>query len=159
MSSSIKTIEEMQEIVEQLKEENKKIITTNGSFDILHKAHANLLKKAKRLGDILIVLIGDDKSIKRRKGETRPIIPEDERAFLISELKSVDYVVIFNEDKPLNCIEKIKPYIHVKGGSWDPNRLSEEKIFIEALGGTHKIFDFEQGLSTTNIIQKILDSH
>jgi rfaE bifunctional protein nucleotidyltransferase chain/domain len=157
MDPHIKTMEEMESLVEGLRDQGKTIITTNGSFDILHTAHINLFKKAKKLGDVLIVLLNDDDSIKRNKGASRPIVPEDERAFVVSELKSVDYVALFNEDKPLNYLRVIKPNVHVKGGSWDPDRLSEEKSFIENLGGEYRTFELEAGLSTTNIIEKILD--
>jgi len=147
----------MEKVVKKLKIESKKIVTTNGSFDILHYAHVNLLEKAKKEGDILIVLLNSDSSIKRNKGEKRPIIPQEERAKMLESLKCVDYVFIFDEDKPLNYLTKIKPDVHVKGGSYLPDRIKEEKELIESWGGKLKMFELEDGFSTTNLIQKIVD--
>ena len=118
-----------------------------------------MLKKAKREGDVLIVLLNSDSSIKRNKGDKRPIVPQDERAKMLAGLEIVDYVVTFDEDKPLRLLEMIKPDVHVKGGSVDPERMKEEIIFIENLGGVHKHFELEDGLSTTNIINKILETY
>ncbi|MDO8563638.1 MAG: adenylyltransferase/cytidyltransferase family protein [Nanoarchaeota archaeon] len=159
MDSKIKNIPEIEEIVRNLKEQGKTIVTTNGSFDILHLAHVNLLKKAKNEGDILIVLVNSDESIKRNKGKDRPIISQDERAEIIAALESVDYVVIFEEDKPLTLLEKIKPHKHIKGGSWDPIRMKEEKEFISTWKGEYKNFELEEGFSTTDIIERILEKH
>ncbi len=157
--SKIKTREEIKEIVSKLKQEEKVIVTTNGSFDILHYAHINLLEKAKKEGDILIVLLNDDNSIKRQKGENRPIIPQDERARMLEALEAVDYVVIFDEDKPLELLKEIQPRKHVKGGSFIPERIKEEKELLESWGGEFKNFELEEGFSTTNIIEKILENH
>ena len=159
MDSKIKTRSELKQIVESLKKQHKKIITTNGTFDILHVAHLRLLKKAKSLGDILIVLINSDSSVKRFKGDKRPIIPERERAEALSCLDSVDFVTIFSEDTPLDTLKVIKPDIHVKGGSFIPEKIKEEKELLESWNGKFKSFDLEQGYSTTNIIQKILDTY
>ncbi|MBS3093099.1 adenylyltransferase/cytidyltransferase family protein [Candidatus Pacearchaeota archaeon] len=155
----IRSIEEIERVVPNFKNKSKIIVTTNGSFDLIHGAHARLLNKAKELGDYLIVLLNSDESIKRNKGPQRPIIPEIERAYMLSELKAVDYVVIFPQDKPLEYLARIKPDVHVKGGSVDNKKLKEEIEFIENLGGEYKIFELEHGLSTTNIIQKILDAY
>ncbi|MEK6891373.1 MAG: adenylyltransferase/cytidyltransferase family protein [Nanoarchaeota archaeon] len=159
MIDKIKTGEEIEAIVRKLKAHGEIVVTTNGSFDILHSAHLHLLKKAKREGDILIVLLNSDSSIRRNKGDKRPIVPEDERAKMLAGLETVDYVVVFEEDKPLKLLEQIKPDVHVKGGSVDPERLKEEVAFIESLGGKHKHFELEEGFSTTNIINRILESY
>lgn len=156
---NIKSIEEIEFISENLRKENKIIVTTNGTYDILHSAHVRLLKKAKSLGDILIVLINSDESIRRNKGPNRPIISENERAYLLSELKSVDYVVIFPQDKPLEYLARIKPHIHVKGGTYITERIAEEEEFVAKWGGKYKTFELEEGFSSTNIIEKILDSY
>ena len=155
----IKTHEEIKEIGEKLRKENKIIITTNGSFDIMHYAHINLLKKAKQEGDFLIVLLNSDSSIKRFKGETRPIIPQDERALMLEALEYVDYIVIFEEDKPLKLLEIIKPHKHVKGGSFIPERIKEEQELLRGWGGEFKNFELDDSFSTTNIINKILKNH
>mgnify|MGYP001563089024 FL=1 len=153
----IRTIEEIEGLAKELRLQNKTIITTNGSYDLIHSAHIRFLKKAKELGDILIVLLNSDDSVRRNKDPNRPIIPENERACLLSELKPVDYVVIFPQDKPLDYLEIIKPHFHVKGGTWLEERIKEEKDFIAKWGGKYKTFELEEGYSSTNIIKKILD--
>jgi D-beta-D-heptose 7-phosphate kinase/D-beta-D-heptose 1-phosphate adenosyltransferase len=158
-SEKIKTKEEITKIAENLRKNSKSIATTNGSFDILHYAHLDILEKAKNEADVLVVLLNSDASIKRFKGETRPIIPEKERAAMLSALASVDYVVIFNEDKPLELIKAIKPNLHVKGGSFIEERVREEKELLESWGGRFKNFELEEGFSTTNIINSILEKH
>ncbi len=156
MDDKIKNIKQIEEIVKNSREQGKTIATTNGSFDILHLAHIHLLRKAKKEGDILIVLLNSDESIRRNKGKDRPIISQNERAEIISALESVDYVVIFDEDTPLALLEKIKPHMHIKGGSFDSVRMKEEKEFISSWKGEYKNFELEEGLSTTNIIERIL---
>jgi len=159
MKEKIKTREEIEEISRELKTEGKKIVTTNGSFDILHYAHVIILEKAKTEGDTLIVLLNSDSSIKRVKGDNRPIIPQNERALMLSALQCVDYVVIFDEDNPLSLIEKIKPNVHVKGGSFILERIKEEKDLLESFGGEFKNFELEEGFSTTNIINKVIEKY
>ncbi len=157
MKNKIKTTEEILEIVERLREDGRAIVTTNGSFDILHCAHVNLLEKARDEGDILIVLLNSDESIKRFKGESRPIIPENERARMLAALECVNYIVIFNEENPLRLLEIIKPKKHVKGGSFVLERIKEEKDLLETWGGEFKNFELEEGYSSTKIINKILE--
>ncbi len=134
MNNKVKSQEEIVNITNKLKEQNKTIVTTNGSFDILHSAHISILQKAKQEakqeGDILIVLLNSDSSIKLNKGDKRPIIPEQERALMLSALEAVDYVVIFNEETPLPLLEKIKPHKHVKGGSAIQERITKEKELL-----------------------------
>jgi|SRR3989338_581068 len=157
--NKIKTLEELTPLAESLRSQNKVLVTTNGSFDILHSAHLNLLEKAKQEGDILIVLINSDASIKRFKGDKRPIIQEKERARMLAGLACVDYVIIFEDDTPLNTLKQIKPNKHVKGGSFLPERIKDEKELLESWQGEFKTFPLEQGYSTTNIIDKILQSY
>ena len=159
MINKIKTISELENIIKKLKSSGKIIVTTNGSFDILHSGHVNLLEKAKNEGDILIVLLNSDSSIKRNKGEKRPIIPENDRAKMLAALECIDYVVIFVEDKPLGYLSRIKPDKHVKGGSFDAERLKEEREFISQWGGKHVHFSLEDGFSTTKIIEDIIQRH
>lgn len=156
MSKKIRNIEEIEKICQDLKSDGKTIVTTNGSFDILHSAHVNLLEKAKNEGDILIVLINSDDSIKNLKGDKRPIFPQNERAKILSALECVDYVVIFNGDNPLSHLAKIKGNIHVKGGSHIEERISEEKKLVSSWNGDYKTFELEEGLSTSNKIDLIL---
>jgi len=112
----IKTADELEKISKRLRDENKIIVTTNGSFDLFHKAHAKLFAKAKDLGDYLIVLVNSDKSVRDNKGDKRPIILEDDRAYLVAALRSVDYVTIFDERTPLSLLKIIKPIFMQKAG-------------------------------------------
>jgi len=159
MKSKIKTQEEITAISELIREQGKIIVTTNGSFDILHAAHIRLFERAKKEGDCLIVLLNNDASIKRNKGENRPIVREDERAYVLAALQNINYVVIFDEDKPLEILKKIKPHLHAKGGSFIDERIAEEKELISGWGGQYKTFPLEEGFSTTNIINDILNKY
>ncbi|WP_297574180.1 D-glycero-beta-D-manno-heptose-7-phosphate kinase [uncultured Campylobacter sp.] len=153
-SSSSTNLEEkiksLDEICQILKNSDKKIVFTNGCFDILHAGHIKYLNKAKKLGDILIVGLNSDSSVKRLKGKTRPINSQNSRALLLSALEFVDFVVIFDEDTPLNLIEKIRPDILVKGADYAGKEVVGSNIAKEVV-----LVDFEDGFSTTNIINKI----
>lgn len=142
-------------IVNLAKEQGKKVVFTNGCFDILHVGHVSYLENAKRQGDILIVGVNSDKSTRRLKGPTRPINNENDRACMLSALKSVDYTVIFDEDTPEDLIAYLRPSIHVKGGDYKKDDLPETKI-VEAYGGKVVILNFVEGKSTTNIVNKIM---
>jgi glycerol-3-phosphate cytidylyltransferase len=133
---------------------NKKIIFTNGCFDILHRGHLTYLKQAKELGDFLWIGLNSDTSVKTLKGPSRPINSEMDRAFLLACLVFVDAVTIFKEDTPLTLISKIKPNIHVKGGDYKAESLPEYNL-VKSLGGDVQILPFVEGKSTTHIIQKI----
>lgn len=147
-------LEELLNIVSELKKQNKIILTTNGCFDIIHAGHVRYLKQAKELGDILIMCLNSDTSVKRLKGPSRPLNHEDDRAEVISSLQAVDYVVIFEEDTPIDILAKIKPNIHVKGGDYTEDTLPETKVIKEG-GGKIQFIPFVEGRSTTNIINKI----
>ena len=155
----IKTAGEIEKISKRLKDENKIIVTTNGSFDLFHKAHAKLFAKAKDLGDYLIVLVNSDKSVRDNKGDKRPIILEDDRAYLVAALRSVDYVTIFDERTPLSLLKIIKPNFHVKGGSYIEERIAEERKLVESWGGEFRAFPLEAGCSTTRIIDIIVQRY
>ncbi|WP_300329024.1 D-glycero-beta-D-manno-heptose 1-phosphate adenylyltransferase [Fusobacterium sp.] len=142
------------QLVENLKAQNKKVVFTNGCFDILHVGHLRYLNEAKKQGDILIIGVNSDSSVKRLKGETRPINNQFDRAELLCGLKAVDYAVIFEEDTPEELIATLKPSIHVKGGDYKKEDLPETKI-VESYGGEVRILSFVEGKSTTNIVNKI----
>ncbi|OGC10161.1 hypothetical protein A3J90_04140 [candidate division WOR-1 bacterium RIFOXYC2_FULL_37_10] len=150
----IKSRKELKEITQRLKEENSKIVFTNGCFDLLHLGHVRYLKEAKKLGDILIVGLNSDSSVRKLKGYPRPYLPEHERAEIIASLESVDFVVIFNETRPDNLIKIVKPYIHVKGGDYKISELPERHI-VKRYGGKIVVIPPTKGKSTTNIIEKI----
>ncbi|WP_297404372.1 D-glycero-beta-D-manno-heptose 1-phosphate adenylyltransferase [uncultured Cetobacterium sp.] len=141
-------------LIEELKKQNKKVVFTNGCFDILHVGHLTYLNEAKRQGDILIVGVNSDSSVKRLKGENRPINGEVDRAELLCGLKAVDYTVIFPEDTPCELLDDLKPSIHVKGGDYEKDDLPETNI-VEKNGGEVRILGFVEGKSTTNIVNKI----
>jgi rfaE bifunctional protein nucleotidyltransferase chain/domain len=153
---NILNIEELIEIRKILKAKNKKVVFTNGCFDILHAGHVDYLNKSKLLGDILIVAMNSDSSMKRIKGEKRPVVPQDERAFVLANLKAVDYVTIFNEDTPFETLKKLVPDVLVKGADWSKENIVGKDI-VEAAGGKVETIEFVNIQSTTNIIQTILN--
>ncbi len=131
-----------------------KVVFTNGCFDILHAGHVLYLDEAKSLGDILVVGLNSDASVKRLKGPTRPINNQYDRALVLSALKSVDYVLIFDEDTPYRLIQEIVPNVLVKGGDWKPEDIVGADIVLEH-GGIVKSLSFMVGQSTTAILQKL----
>jgi rfaE bifunctional protein nucleotidyltransferase chain/domain len=137
--------------------EGKRIVFTNGCFDILHRGHVTYLAEAKKLGDLLVVGLNSDASVKRLKGPERPINNERDRQYVLSQLKSVDFVEIFEEDTPLNLILKVRPKVLVKGGDWKIDQIVGGKEVI-ASGGDVFSLNFVDGYSTTSIINKIQDT-
>ena len=137
--------------------EGKKIVFTNGCFDILHRGHVTYLAEAKKLGDLLVIGLNSDASVKRLKGPDRPINNEDDRKYVLSQLKSVDFVEIFTEDTPLNLILTIKPKVLVKGGDWKIDQIVGGQEVI-ADGGDVFSLNFVDGYSTTSVIQKIQET-
>lgn len=133
---------------------NKKIVLTNGCFDLLHVGHLRTFVEAKKLGDLLIVGINSDQSVKSLKGETRPIISQEDRAELVSAMKPVDYVIIFDELNVSNLLEKIKPDIYVKGGDYTLDSLPEKATIIR-LGIEVKFIPLVVGISTTELVKRI----
>ena len=146
----IKTFNEISEITKRLKNEGKKIVFTNGCFDILHAGHVKYLNKSKCLGDVLIVGLNSNQSVKSIKGSDRPINDEMDRAIILSSLKAIDFVVIFNEDNPNNLIKKIKPNVLVKGSDYLGKTVIGSDIADEV-----RYIDFIEGKSTTATIKKI----
>lgn len=140
--------------IQQLKSQDKRIVSTNGCFDILHVGHVRYLQQSAALGDVLVVYLNSDRSVRALKGDNRPINSENNRAEVLAALECVDFVTIFDEDTPVNCIEKVKPDIHTKGGDYDVNTLPEAKVVMEN-GGKLEFIKFVDGKSTTNIIKKM----
>ena len=153
--SNIKTLKELISIRKQLKRESKKVVFTNGCFDIIHAGHVDYLCKAKELGNVLIVGLNTDDSVKRIKGEKRPIMKESERAIILAKLKPVDYVVLFDEDTPIKLIEELVPDVLVKGADWDIDDIIGKDIVINN-GGEVRNINFKVNQSTTGIIKSIL---
>ncbi len=150
----IKSQKELLSIVNRLKKQGKKITTYSGSFDILHLGHIKSLKEAKKQGDVLIVLLNSDKSVKKYKGPKRPIVNEKDRAQMLSFLSCVDFVVLFDQINPKDILEKIKPDVHCNGPEWGKNCV--ERKIVEKNGGRIHILKNLRGFSTTALIEKIL---
>ena len=146
---------ELKAEVDRLKREGKKVIFTNGCFDILHAGHTRYLREAKKLGDILILALNSDNSVRSIKGEKRPIVPEAERAEVVASLASVDYVTVFNEPTPLALIEFLQPDVIVKGGDWAEKDIVGTEA-VRKWGGRVAIMPEIEGASTTNVIERVL---
>lgn len=156
--SNIKSLDEIIALRKSFKREKKKVVFTNGVFDIIHAGHVDYLIKSKAAGDVLIIGLNSDASVRRIKGEKRPVVPEAQRAFVVSNLKPVDYVVIFQEDTPENLIEKIIPDILIKGADWDIDNIVGKDIVIKN-GGEVKTIEFVNDQSTSKIIKSILEKY
>lgn len=147
-------IEDIISVVNAIKQDNRTIVFTNGCFDIIHPGHTLYLKSAKSYGDILIVGLNSDDSVRRLKGNERPLNNQYDRVEVLDSLKPVDYVVIFNEDTPFNLISMIKPHILVKGGDYMKEDIVGADI-VEQNNGQVIIIPFIEGKSTTSLIDKI----
>lgn len=156
--NKIKNLDVLAEIIAVEKSRGKKIVFTNGCFDLLHVGHVKYLQKARSFGDILVLGLNSDASIRRLKGEKRPLIAEDERAHILAALDCIDYVAVFDEDTPLHLIESLKPSILVKGGDYTLDGVVGREA-VEADGGRVELVQFVDGKSTTNIIGRILQSY
>ena len=146
---------ELSDFLEANKE--KKIVFTNGCFDILHRGHVAYLNEARALGDVLVLGLNSDASVKRLKGESRPINSELDRKFVMENLKAIDFVEIFTEDTPYNLIKEVEPSILVKGGDWKPEQIVGSDIVLKS-GGEVKSLQFINGFSTTNTIKQVLST-
>jgi D-glycero-beta-D-manno-heptose 1-phosphate adenylyltransferase len=153
-ADKIKTLPEAKTIVRKWKEQGKKVVFTNGCFDILHLGHVDYLEKSRNLGDALIVGLNTDDSVSRFKGSHRPIQNETSRARVMAALKAVDMVVFFNEDTPLNLISELLPGVLVKGSDYLAENIVGADV-VKKGGGEVKTIDFVDGYSTTRIVEKI----
>jgi rfaE bifunctional protein nucleotidyltransferase chain/domain len=151
----IKDINAIKSIVARLKTRRKKVVFTNGCFDILHIGHIRYLRKAKSLGDILVVGLNTDRSVRQIKGRKRPIVPQEERAEVLAALEFVDYVVLFDEPDPFTLIEKVKPTILVKGADWPKDKIIGRDV-VEKAGGRVVRIPLVPGASSTGVIEKII---
>lgn len=145
--------EEIKDVVVRARRQGKKIVFTNGCFDILHKGHISLLSKAATFGDTLVIGLNSDDSVRRLKGETRPLQDWSSRAAVLDALKMVDYVIGFEEDTPLNLIETIEPDVLVKGGDYDAGEVVGAEV-VRNRGGEVVIIPLEEGYSTSAIERK-----
>ncbi len=150
----IKTVAEIVKIAKNARSLGKKVVTTNGAFDLLHVGHLRNLELAKSLGDILIVGVNSDASVRKNKGNGRPIVPERERAEMVAALKPVDYVFIFGDQTPTRWLKKISPDVHVKGADRNPKQIVERNV-LKKIGAKLSFARYHKGKSTTAIIEKI----
>ena len=154
----IRTVPLLQNILAGERQKGKTIVFTNGCFDLLHVGHVKYLQSARQLGDLLVLGLNSDVSIQRLKGPNRPLIGEEERAHILAALDCIDYVVVFDEDTPLELITALRPDILVKGGDYTPEGVVGKEL-VESYGGRVELINFVDGKSTTNIINKILESY
>lgn len=152
--NSVASLESVATEVRKLQAGGKKVVFTNGCFDILHSGHIDLLTRARALGDALVVAINTDKSVARMKGPNRPIIPENERAELLAGFEAVNFVCMFDEDTPLEAILAIHPDVLVKGADWTANIVGQPEV--ESWGGKVIALPLIAGRSTTGIVERVL---
>ncbi len=155
MHNKIKTVLELRPLLGILQATGKKIVFTNGCFDLIHTGHTRYLAKAKSFGDLLVVAVNSDSSVRMIKGEKRPINTQAERAEILAALESVDFVTIFDEPDPHKIISDLQPDVLVKGGDWPIEKIIGRDI-VEARGGKVVNVPYVEGASTTGIIEKIL---
>ncbi|NIA30003.1 MAG: D-glycero-beta-D-manno-heptose 1-phosphate adenylyltransferase, partial [Actinobacteria bacterium] len=154
------TLDRLKLVVDKARADKKRVVWTNGCYDIMHVGHILYLEKAKALGDILVVGLNSDASVRKYKGPLRPIVEETQRAKLLTSLTCVDYVVIFDDESPIRLIEKLHPDIYAKGGDYTVDTINQdERHVVEAYGGEIALLPGVEGMSTTNIIDKILEAY
>ncbi|MGC1454271.1 MAG: D-glycero-beta-D-manno-heptose 1-phosphate adenylyltransferase [Nitrospirota bacterium] len=158
MHSKIKTVKELRPLIDILRSTGRKIVFTNGCFDLIHTGHTRYLAKARSFGDLLIVAVNSDASVRGIKGDKRPINAEAERMETLAALENVDYVVLFNEPDPSRIIGELQPDVLVKGGDWPVEKIIGRDI-VEARGGKVVSVGYIEGASTTGIIEKILQKY
>jgi D-beta-D-heptose 7-phosphate kinase/D-beta-D-heptose 1-phosphate adenosyltransferase len=158
MQTKVKTVEELRPLLAILRAAGKKIVFTNGCFDLIHTGHTRYLAIARSFGDILVVAVNSDASVSTIKGEQRPINSQQERAEALAALESVDFVTIFSEPDPYKVISELQPDVLVKGGDWPIEKIIGRDV-VEARGGKAVNVPFVEGQSTTGIIERILKKY
>jgi D-beta-D-heptose 7-phosphate kinase/D-beta-D-heptose 1-phosphate adenosyltransferase len=156
--SKIQTVPDLAEVLEERRARGERIVFTNGCFDILHVGHARYLARARALGDLLVVGVNSDRSVRALKGPSRPLVAEDDRAELLAHFAAVDYVCIFDEDLPNALIEVVRPAIDVKGGDYDAEKMPETPV-VRRYGGEVVILPLEEGRSTTRVVTRVLEAY
>jgi len=154
VSEKVKSLDELETLTAAARTNGKIVVFTNGCFDLLHRGHIYLLREAKALGDLLVVAINSDQSVKAIKGPTRPILAETDRLELIASMEMVDYVLLFDEPDPYNIISILRPHILVKGGDWSAEEVIGGDL-VQGNGGKVVVVPYLKGFSTTEIIAKL----
>ena len=157
-TTKVKTLDELLPLLSKLRVANRKIVFTNGCFDILHQGHIDLLQTAKTFGDTLVVAINSDASVRRLKGPKRPILTEDERSLLLSAIAEVDFVIVFDEPDPIPLLEAIRPEVLAKGAQYSREQVVGHEV-VDSYGGEIKLIPHVEGISTTDIVTRILERH
>lgn len=158
MNHKVKNLPALLQTVRRLKKQGKRIAFTNGCFDLLHLGHVTYLERAKSKGDLLIVGINSDRSMRTLKGRERPLVPQSERARVLAGLSSVDYVTIFDEPTPLSLIQALKPDVLVKGADWKKDNIVGSDV-VKRRGGKVVTIPVVKGVSTTQIIKRIVERY
>ena len=155
-TDKLKTLEQLQAIMKRLKREGKRVVWTNGCFDILHVGHILYLQEARKQGDIMVVGLNSDASVSENKGPERPVVCERDRAQVLSALECVDYIIIFDEKTPMPLLKTLQPDVYAKGGDYTLDTIvQDERKLVESYGGAIAIIPGREGQSTTCIINKI----
>lgn len=155
MSGKLKSLDELAAIAAHARQNGQTVVFTNGCFDLVHRGHVHILRQAKAAGDLLIVALNSDRSVKEIKGPKRPIMPETDRLELIEAMEMVDYVVLFDEADPTRLIDAIKPDVLAKGADWSADKVVGAEL-IEKSGGRVVRIPYLQGFSTSEIIERIV---
>lgn len=156
MKRKVVSIDELARISHALRDEGKKLVVTNGCFDLLHVGHVRYLQSARALGDALAVGLNGDASVRALKGEARPLNSENDRAEVLAALDCVDYVAIFPDVRATHLLEQVRPSIYAKGGDYTPDSLNtEERRVLDQIAAEIRIIPFEQGYSTTSLIERM----
>jgi rfaE bifunctional protein nucleotidyltransferase chain/domain len=157
VSRKLKSLEEIKAIIVEARNNRKRVVFTNGCFDLLHRGHVHILREARACGDVLVVGINSDKSVKQIKGPARPVLPESDRCELLGAMEMVDFVILFNEPDPYDLIAAIQPDVLVKGGDWNSEKIIGADL-VEEGGGRVVVVPYIKGFSTTEIIERIRNS-
>lgn len=154
VSGKVKSLDDLKRIADQARRDGKTVVLTNGCFDLLHRGHVHILREAKALGDILIVAINSDRSVRAIKGPSRPVLSESDRTELLAAMEMVDYVALFDEPDPYDLIAAVRPNVLVKGGDWGSDQIVGADI-VKRNGGKVAVIPYLKGFSTTEIIERI----
>ena len=157
MRKKIHSQDDLLKIREELRKQGKKVVLTNGCFDLLHSGHIHIFREAKKYGDILVVAVNDDFSVKKIKGASRPIFPLEERLEILEAIEDIDYLTFFSEETPQKIIAVLVPDVLVKGGDWKPDEIVGREE-VEGAGGDVRIIPYLEGCSTSEIIERIVYS-
>ncbi len=157
MVKKLQSLVNLIEIREGLKSQGKRVVFTNGCFDLIHGGHIHLLREAKKLGDVLVVAVNDDSSIRKIKGSSRPIFPLEERLEILESIEDIDWLVVFSQESPKKVIESLLPDVLVKGGDWLPEEVVGKQE-VEEAGGKVIIIPFLSGHSSSEMVRKIIES-